>query len=287
MNARLHLPLFAGCLLALVLTTSETAAEVYAQAYNLPTATGVSVASIEYSHADVSEDLKDYRFHQAKSVARIGHLGVFTEAEIRGSWNTATLAQAGFEDTLTINAAGLTGTSGYFIAKMWVNGVLLADSSSNGTIYTADSQTKFSAILGGNGAYANLDGGYVRDFDAQSFVGYGDIPGLMQVKVPFIFGTAFDISGQLTVQSYAGGNMAFSNIWAWSRAEFGHTAYLDGIDEIFTVDDETISGFTVSSLSGADYIAGFETAAIPEPGTYALMVSAGVLVSALLYRRRR
>ncbi|MET0262150.1 MAG: hypothetical protein ABW223_04580, partial [Rariglobus sp.] len=243
-----------------------------------PVATGVSVASIEYSDAEVSQDLRDYRFHIAKSVARIGHLGVFTEAEIRGAWNTATLAQAGFEDTLTINAAGLTGQSGYFIAKMRVSGSLLADASNNGTIYTGKSETKFSAILGGNGAYANLDGGYVRSFDAQSFESYGDIPGLMQVQVPFTFGSAFNLSGQLTVQSFAAGNTVFNNVWAWSRAEFGHTAYIEGIDEVFTIDDGTVSDFSVASVSGSDYIVGFENTVIPESGAYAVVCGALALV---------
>jgi hypothetical protein len=267
--------------------TAEATAQVYAQAHNLTQQTGATVASIEYSHVDVSEDLKDYTFSQAKSVALIGHLGVFAESEIRGTWNTGTLAQAGFYDYLTIDAPGLTGTTGYFTARMLVSGVLLADSSFNGTFYTGNSETSFSALLGGNGSYANLDGDYRRNGDANAFVASGDIPGLMQVTVPFIFGTEFYFEGQLTVRTFASGNTAFSNIWAWSRAEFGHTAYVEGVDSVFTENNEAVGDFTITSLSGADYIQGFENAAVPEPATWTAIAGACALASALMRRRRR
>jgi hypothetical protein len=278
-----------GCLFGLVFvgTASEARAEVYAQAHNLPQQTGATVASIEYSHVDVSEDLDDYTFSQAKSVALIGHLGVFAESEIRGTWNTGTLAQAGFYDYLTIDAPGLTGTTGYFTARMIVSGVLLADARYNGTLYTGYSQTSFSALLGGNGSYASLDGDYRRNVDADGFEASGDAPGLMEVTVSFIFGTEFYFEGQLTVRTFASGNTAFSNIWAWSRAEFGHTAYVEGVDSVFTENDELVSGFTITSLSGADYLEGFENAAIPEPAAWTVTVGAAALAGAMLRRRRR
>jgi hypothetical protein len=161
-----------GLLAAFVMFTAEACAQVYVQTHNLPQRTGATVVSLEYSHAEVSDDLKDYRFNRAESVALIGHLGVFAESEIYGSWSTGTVAVAGFEDYLTINAAGRTGTTGHFTARMFVSGVLLADSSNNGTIYTGYSQTKFSALLGGgsNNNYANLDGDYRRNSNADGFV---------------------------------------------------------------------------------------------------------------------
>ena len=282
------LPALGGLLAASALFTAEASAQVYVQTHNLPQQTGATLASGEYSHAEVSEDNLNYRFNQAEGVARIGHLGVFAESEIRGEWNTGTLALAGFQDTLTINAAGLTGTTGYFTARMRVSGVLLGDASYNGTIYTGYVETKFSALMGGNGSYyANLSGDYRRNFEGDGFATSGDLPGLMEVEISFIFGTPFLLEGQLKVDTYAQGSLGVANVWALSRAEFGHTAYVEGIDEIFTENDEAVSGFTITSLSGADYIEGFENAAIPEPATAAGLAGAAVLVAAVMRRRGR
>ena len=117
------------------------------------------------------------------------------------------------------------------------------------------------------------------------YVTSGDTPGLMTVVVPFTFGTEFVLSGQLKVDTLATGALSSANIWAWSRAEFGHTAYIDGITEVFAANDEAVNGFTITSLSGADYIEGFESAAVPKPATYA--VAFGVLALAVALARRR
>jgi hypothetical protein len=109
----------------------------------------------------------------------------------------------------------------------------------------------------------------------------------MEVTISFIFGTPFYLAGQLKVDTHATGNLAFTDIWAWSRAEFGHTAYVGGIDEVFVGDDEAVNGFTITSLSGADYIEGFENAAIPEPAAAAAITGMAMLLAAVSRRRHR
>ena len=50
---------------------------------------------------------------------------------------------------------------------------------------------------------------------------------------------------------------------------------------------EAVNGFTITSLSGADYREGFQNAAVPEPATYAAALGLVVLVVAAAGRRRR
>jgi hypothetical protein len=59
------------------------------------------------------------------------------------------------------------------------------------------------------------------------------------------------------------------------------------VDSVFTENDELVSGFTITSLSGADYLEGFENAAIPEPAAWTGTVGAAALTGAMLRRRRR
>ena len=107
------------------------------------------------------------------------------------------------------------------------------------------------------------------------------IAGSYAFDIPFTIGTPFVLFISLNSEAQAFGVSGVDDAGAFSN--FGSTGYWGGISGVQLADGTVVSDFSVRSDSGFDWI---HAAAVPEPGTYALML-VGLAVMGHAARRRR
>lgn len=187
-----------------------------------------------------------------RAQSRHGQVRAQAFANVEGINNgTETRAIARFHDTLVIQAPVPPGTFGFFRASFEVDGTLeasgynlLGDPITGGG--AADYQARFRA---------DTDAGvFTRTLSAIRTSGRGlegTESGSVVRQVAFLFGEPFEISFELSVSARA--SAAVQGAGGVARAAYGSSGYWTGLNEVFTIDEQPVAEFTVTSASGTDY----------------------------------
>lgn len=197
--------------------------------------------------------------------------------------------RAGFQDTITIDAPGLTGQPGSARLGMDVAGLLSADADwfpdhSNASVY-GDAAFWFQAPS----LAASFQSRVEENVSTPSGANPGElVDRFLGGTAQFVFGTPFPIEFSV---GFAGGTNAGTETEdgrtgataaATMVSDFRNTFTWAGLSELRDAHGDLVPVFAVTSLSGTDYRGAIVP--VPEPGT-ALPVLAAL--AALARRRRR
>lgn len=236
--------------------------------------------------------------------AAVGRLGASANAHVPHysasplDTRVSALARPSWTDELTFNSLGLTGQPGSATLSLAYSWTLALTDPSPAGIYPAQSyaqgDVKMTATYGNRGSYAEIGDALVpTDCGAAlcpiervaNFVGSGGPPtpvqpgpGILSLEVAFIFGDPFSLTVYLSAQTSVYGGQSSSTD---ATVDASHTALWGGINAVLS--EGTSVDYSVSSASGFNYRVPLP---VPEPGTYALMLS-GLGVLGLMARRRR
>lgn len=194
-------------------------------------------------------------------------------------------------DQVTITDAALTGTSAFAHASFSLSGGLASYSPAvgvgmgNSTVAAAvriDGETVFSTtgqLVSWNGVITTdeitrgqaVNGVYQVDPAA-------NLTGTFSFDLPFVFGTAFQMSADLTAFTQA-------LYEASAYSDFGSSGYWGGISEVHLADGTVLSGYSLSSGSGFDWTNAYPTSPVPLPAA-AWLFGTGLLGLVGVARRK-
>lgn len=174
----------------------------------------------------------------------------------------------GFQDRLTFNLTGApAGTMGTMIGRMLVSGSV--DASPANYPFTT---TRASTSVNVNSITPVSD----------TMTAYGDRPASGSIPQVITFALPVQFNAQnftlLSVQMQTSVMTAALNqqgaTWAAAaNANFFNSIEWGGIDAVLDSQGHPLTGWTVSSASGFDYTRSYAAQAVPEPETYALMLT--------------
>ncbi len=209
-----------------------------------------------------------------------------TDSHSGNGWSSAS-----FVDSIAIH--GPAGKTGTLTGTLYFTGGIGASASGSPNAATnAGASYNFSASFFGQNVA--LSGSVL---EATNGVSNSSNPagGAFMVTAPISFGNDGWAIGSITMtaitqsessarpyQPFSGAPIITAD--AHAAAGFGHTLYWGGISSL-TVDGVELAGYDLASASGADYR--FSTAAVPEPGSVALLLAGLAVIGWRQGRSRR
>lgn len=210
-----------------------------------------------------------------------------------------TSSSARWADSFTIDGGtALNGTVGHLVAGFRVDGTLASSfDSSVGSSAVMDQQ--YGAWLRltntGTGQDVWAQGGqrHLVDWQGDRWLPATGVPerapGLWTIAIDFKYGTPIQLDMRADIYSRASAFACSSSSCVTtsdisSTVDFGHTVFWDGFIGLTDAAGNSVSGYSVSSLSGFDY--GNSAAPVPEPSVGLLLLAGLGLVGAIARRRR-
>jgi hypothetical protein len=208
------------------------------------------------------------------------------------------VADAFWSDQLMFSSATLSGAA-FARAVFSLSGGLdsIADlvAAANSTV-AAKVQVNGSTMFSTTGQVMNQAGAITTSLTrgvsvngVVDTVNVSDLAGSFVFDIPFVFNVGFTMSGSLDAQTRAQTNV--SGATANAHSNFGSSGLWGGITEVHLADGTVLTGFSLGSTSGFDWMSAFPTAPGPiDPGTVPVpatlwLFGAGLL--ALIGTRRR
>lgn len=220
-------------------------------------------------------------------------------------------AKAGWDDQVTINAAGLTGARGSLNAMLHLSGSVVSSAdpyvllqSPGGGGILLDFNSSANITINGSGltwatqpwddacaavglasriACARSVGNDPDGTKSYSLGNVHDLP----VTLDFTFGSPFGLSYSMIADSNARSTIsAYKFLGAGEAngaADMSHTLLWGGIGGVFGANGAAVTDYSVTALSGFDYR---NAAPVPEPATYALLL-AGLAAIGCIRRNTR
>jgi len=247
----------------------------------------------------------------ANASAAEGMLRVFASAAagapgmVQNSVQSQATSRASWSDGLTITASPpLYGQAGFITANLFVSGSLGGNIGPNGRrdqssvdvtariIGTGMPPGDFSSLppilSGACGGWAYCDrqySGFLGPTAGYGTVSYDGIPSLIEVLIPIFFGREGTLTYTLdaVVDPRAATFMEGLGTSADGLVDYSSTLLWGGITGVFDAFGNPIFDFTVTSVSGFDYLMR-PNPGVPEPGTLLLL---GSLLPLVAWRRRR
>jgi hypothetical protein len=241
---------------------------------------------------DHSLSLPDGRSYSGSGVADYGIAKAFATATGSGFGQVTGETTARWRDSVTLTTPGVT--SGIATAAMTLDAKLLFG---NGGFSFNILDFRFFASDGAFGtAYFyqyNLNTAQTSALTSTLFINDNGITSvtspavpspvtlLVEFAIPFTSGLAFDIETSLTCS--ARGNLAISTCNA------GSSSYWGGIRSVTDSNGAALTDWTLTSRSGTDWTRSFVpgAGAVPEPGSWAMLIAGFGLVGAVSRRRRQ
>ncbi len=213
--------------------------------------------------------------------------------------HTQTRAQgsASWIDQLTISSATQTGTA-FAHASFFLTGGLASYSDplsvgavGNSTV-AATVRINGGTVFSTTGQIVSRNGAITTDDKRLGLAVNGvyetnpssSLTGVFSFDIPFTFGTAFQMSADLTAFTQA---MASApNDLASAYSNFGSSGYWGGISSVHLADGTVLSGYSLASESGFDWSNAYPTAA-PVPVPAALWLFGSGLLGLIGVARRK
>jgi hypothetical protein len=212
------------------------------------------------------------------------------------------VADASFVDRITIAAPtpALQGQSALVTASIQVSGSLSASgvnaNPGGGGLANANWRLAWSTSTGGfGGSTSTFQPGFFGDVTATTSGSFPQGPTLpaiipiqfvMQFGVPFDLGLAGRIVALASVSSGSAKPITEGATTASASALFGNTFAWNGIQSI-TRNGQAVTGFTVTSVSGADYTNAISATVVPLPAGVWLLGTASLALAARARRRTK
>ncbi len=208
------------------------------------------------------------------------------------------IAEGRFTDQLTIDAptAALQGSFARVNASLVVEGQLGTSAvnvnAGGGLIANANWRIAYQVADAFGGSVSTFNSGF---FGAQAVTAFGTfpqgpaLPATIPISFNIRFGVPFDVQisaavvALATMSSGTAKPLTEGISAASAAAQFGNTFFWNGIASV-TSGGQTVSDFTVTSTSGADYASALRPSVVPLPATAWLLLSG---VAALARRRQR
>lgn len=189
-----------------------------------------------------------------------------------------TRATGGFSDFVTINAPGLTGTSGTFVARIDLDGSLVASATGEDSPFASNASADVLLTVSAPGfeqrsrSCAASHGNPVACF--------GDPLGV-QVLSPmsFTYGTPFQLTARIDATTY---NRTVPNGATAADASFETTVQWLGFQEVRDSGGATVAAYSTSSDSGTDW-----SQPVPEPQRDLARIAAIFALAFVITTRRR
>jgi hypothetical protein len=186
----------------------------------------------------------------ARAFADFGVLKLFAESHAANTGSMFGLMQTGgqasFQDTVSIDAPGKTGSSGTLVVQFTVDGTLTC--SAGGWDGSRESQTDAEFVLTAAG-WTILQAEYIVYFDGRSS-GTAFLGKVQTATINFIFGTPFDL--KLYISTAAS---AYTFRGADAIGDLENTATWGGFVSVKDSNGAEVSDYTATSVSGANYVA--------------------------------
>lgn len=198
---------------------------------------------------------------------------------------TSSAGSASWLDLITIPGHGLTGAAFARVPFSLTGGL---NSLSDLTIIGSQANSTVNMTIQVDGARVFLAEGqaFSRNGVFEILTPGSQYLGTFYFDIPFIFDQPFQLFASLSAQTQASAGVA--NAMASADSVFDHTATWGGISDVHRADGTLLSGYTLSSQSGFNWLNAFGpvTAPVPEPETYAMLL-AGLGLLGFAARRRK
>lgn len=273
-------------------TVNSSSQNVYGGISDNKSLNGIDGRSIQVS-TNVNGTNTD--FASGNASAREGLLSVSASASgvTVNNWNLSRFqnyARATWNDTFTVNASGLNGTSGYVIAQLGLSGSYSGALGSTGNGNSNEYYNKL-ALLG-----SGLQGGNSSACGGWTFCGWQDhfswgapndfsnLTPVMTARIPIWFGSGTGITYTLDLQQLALASTASGGLGTSAGAQDNYTLSWNGITGVFDANGNPVTNFTTTSVSGYNYAD--LSAPVPLPATYGMLMS-GLGLLGLAARRKQ
>ena len=210
------------------------------------------------------------------------------------SVNVAGYGRASWNDNLIIDAgSALLGQSGHISAVLNLSGVHGGNIVGALAVYGGEiGFAHYARMIGTGMSTDSACGGwsYCQSSYTDSLASYGadyfysDFSPLITLYIPVIFGSLTGLSYTLDVNAAAFVLTRPGRAGTVADAVVDYTLSWGGITGVFDASGNSVSNFTDTSTSGFDYYQ--QTAPIPEPETYAMLL-AGLGLLGFAARRRK
>lgn len=192
-------------------------------------------------------------------------------------------ARSAWQDSFIVNSSGLSGTGGYIIAQLGLNGSYSGTAgvtgNNNSTEYYNSIKLLGTGLLGGN---SSACGGY--DFcgwqDHYAGADWGGLSGsndfsnltsALTARIPVIFGASTSIGYTLDLVQLGYATTGPGGLGIWANAQNNYTLSWNGIAGVFDSNGRPVTNFTAASASGHDYAA--LSAPVPLPAAFGMLIS--------------
>ena len=206
-------------------------------------------------------------------------------------------ASASWDDLLTVTAgSALLGSNGYITATINLSGAYGGTSTLPDSLDVATHQ-ELIRILGtgidSTGTSSDPQG-YCGGWSRCAYNNYADpgfgsnfqfsnISTVIDVKIPFTFGSQTSLRYVLDLTDFAQTNSNAGGIMASAYLDYSQGMTWGGISGVYSSNGAPVSGFTISSASGFNYL---YAAPVPEPVGYVLFVVGLGLVNVAVRRSK-
>jgi hypothetical protein len=192
------------------------------------------------------------------------------------SMDGGTRATGSFSDFVTIDAPGLTGTSGTFVASIDLDGSLAASANGEDDPFSSNASADVLLTVSAPGfeqRYSSCAATHGLPLSC-SGVGLG-----VQVlaPMPFTYGTPFELTARIDATTF---NRTVPNGATAADASFEATVQWLGFQQVRDGGGATVASYSVTSTSGTDW-----SQPVPEPEG-ALAGAVALLALAVTTRRR-
>jgi len=189
----------------------------------------------------------------------------------------------GYSDSLSVNAAGHAGESGYLLLRVAVVGTMWATAEAGGTGFMVVPYINHQMLSAANAGYDDGSSNHLWSTDRQVGAwGVGSAPDsslaineVITFSLPVVVGQSMDVGIYTNVDAGQRSSGGFPGWMANAGSSF--TSYLDGAS--LMLGGQNVPGFSISSASGLNWA----VSAVPEPSAWLLMLAG---LGVVMLRRR-